>query len=325
MPMDFIDKVRLNISRYRLLALGDRLLVGVSGGADSVALLLALYELRHDLGFEIVVGHFNHALRKSAARDQSFVSGLTGRLGLRFVTETNRKKVPQKGSVEEFARDCRYDFLLRSAKRVRAESIALAHTQDDLAETVIMRILRGTGLAGLRSMTFKSSRQKVAIIRPLLNISRSEVEGFLKKKKIGFVHDPTNNSLEFTRNKVRLKLIPYLEKHFAPDTKERLAILADSAALDYAFLEGTLEKVLYRVTERGAILSAPFSRQHPAMRRMVLRSLLERFRPGGQALSLKHIDLIDKFITSSVKGEMFLPGGVRFIKKQNKIKLITLT
>jgi tRNA(Ile)-lysidine synthase len=222
--MNFTDKVRFNLSRYKLLALGDRLLVGVSGGADSVALLLSLHELRHELGFEIVVGHFNHALRRSAARDQSFVRGLAGRLGLRFVTETNRKKVPNKGSVEEFARDCRYDFLLRTAKRVGAGSIALAHTQDDLAETVLMRILRGTGLAGLRSMTFLSCRQQVAIIRPMLNISRHGVEVFLKMKKARFVHDPTNSSLDFTRNKVRLKLIPYLGKYFAPDIKERLAI-----------------------------------------------------------------------------------------------------
>jgi tRNA(Ile)-lysidine synthase len=323
--MNFTDKLHSNLLKYRLLERGERLLVGVSGGADSVALLLALYELRHELGIEIMVGHFNHALRRSAVRDQAFAKGLAGRLGLRFVTETNRKKVPDKGSLEEFARDRRYDFLLRSARRVGAGSIALAHTQDDLAETVLMRILRGTGLAGLRSMSFKSCRGKVAVVRPMLNISRHEVEVFLKRKKARFVHDPTNSSLDFTRNKVRLKLIPYLEKHFAPDIKERLATLADSVALDYDFLENALEKVFYRVAERAEIRSLAYSRLHQAMRRMVLRALLEQIRTGSQALSLKHIDLIDKFITSSVKGQMSLPGGVKLVKNKNKIKLITLS
>jgi len=323
--MNLTDKLHSNLLKHRLLERGDRLLVGVSGGADSVALLLSLYELRHDLGFEIVVGHFNHALRRSAARDQSFVRELAVRLGLRFVTETNRKKLPNRGSIEEFARDRRYDFLLRTAKRAGTGSIALAHTQDDLAETVLMRILRGTGLAGLRSMTFKSCRQQVAIIRPLLNISRYQVEVFLKSKKAGFVNDPTNRSLDFTRNKVRLKLIPYLEKHFAPDIKERLAILSETVALDYEFMEGALKKVFRRVAEGGEIRSTAFSGLHQALRRMALRSLLEHIRPGEQSLALKHIDMMDTFITSSAKGQLSLPGGLRVIKKSNKIKLISLS
>jgi tRNA(Ile)-lysidine synthase len=323
--MDFTDKIRLNLSKYRLLARGDRLIVGVSGGADSVALLYSLYELRHDLGLEIVVAHYNHALRKSAVRDQLFVRELAGRLGLRFVTETNRKRIPTKGSVEEFARERRYDFFVRAARKARAEAIALAHTKDDLAETVLMRVLRGAGLAGLRSMAFKSHRQGIAIIRPLLNISRREVETFLKSRKVRHVNDPTNRSLDFTRNKVRLKLIPFLEQNFAPDIKERLAVLSETVALDYEFLNTALQKVDSHVRDGSQIRRLDFLKLHPSMRRMVLRSSLEKIRLGCQALSLKHIDILDGFIASSTEGKISLPGGLRVLKKGNKIKLISLT
>jgi tRNA(Ile)-lysidine synthase len=323
--MKFTDKICFNLPKYRLLSRGDRLIVGVSGGADSVALLQSLYELRHDLGLEIVVAHYNHALRKSAIMEQLFVKELAKRLGLKFVTETNRKKVPAKGSIEEFARERRYDFFVRAARKVRAEAIALAHTKDDLAETVLMRVLRGTGLAGLRSMTFKSHRQGIAIIRPMLNISRCEVEAFLKSRKIRHVNDPTNRSLDFTRNKVRLKLIPYLERNFAPDIKERLATLSETVALDYEFLNTALPKVVSRVRKGSEIRRADFLKLHPSMRRMVLRSALEKIRPGCQALSLQHIDILDGFIASSAEGKISLPGGLRVFKKGNKIKLISLT
>ncbi|MBF0123414.1 MAG: tRNA lysidine(34) synthetase TilS [Candidatus Omnitrophica bacterium] len=309
----FIDKVRDNINKHDLLSRGGRVLVAVSGGADSLALLYVLNELRHDFGFSLVIAHYNHALRSSAIRDQKFVKQVAQKLNIPFVTETNQKKPPQKGSLEEFARDIRYEFLLKTACSMKADTIAVAHTQDDLAETVLMRILRGTGLSGLRSMAFKRVVEGRVYIRPLLNIPRCEIESFLKKRRLSCIQDPTNRSIKFTRNKIRLRLIPYMKKEFSPDINTRLVSLANIACIDHDFIEEAGRLAWPRLVkiekEEVVIKSSGFKTLHPALRRVLLRMAIGVLKGVERSWDFRHIDMIDTFVASRSFGKLSLPQG----------------
>src|SRR3989338_5971944 len=151
--MDLIDKVKKTIRGSRMLEQSDKVLVAVSGGPDSFFLLYVLNQLRHDLAIDIIVAHFDNGMRKESKSDERFVASLAKSWQLPFVTAS--KKVLQgkrKGSIEEIARQARMDFLSQAAKKAKTDKIALGHTQDDLAETVLMRLLRGTGLYGLRAI-----------------------------------------------------------------------------------------------------------------------------------------------------------------------------
>lgn len=306
-------KISDAIHKHHLLSRGDKILVGVSGGADSVALVAALNALRYDLGISLAVAHYNHALRASSDRDQKFVETLSRKLGLPIITEKNRKRISSRGSLEEIARDLRYDFFFRVARQLKVDAVAVAHTQDDLAETVLMRILRGTGLAGLRSMMPKRLIQGMPLIRPFLGISRSEIECFLARQRLSFVNDPTNRSLEFTRNRTRLKLIPFIQKEFSLDVKKRLAVLADVARVDHDFIEKMGRQAWKRtITEKsGSILinTSVFLKFHTALRRNILRKCVDALKGDEKSWDLKHAEMMDCFISSQKIGRLSLPEG----------------
>lgn len=315
-------KLQDNLFHCKLPMPGSRLLVAVSGGADSVALLRGLYALRHDLGLTIIVAHYHHGLRVSARKDQKFVEALAKTLGLLFVTEKNMSHRPVHGSIEEYARTIRYEFLLKTARRLKVDALAVAHTRDDLAETVLMRIFRGTGLFGIRSMALCQAQKDVVFIRPLLNVSRMEVEKFLKQSRASYVTDPTNRSLKFTRNRTRLGLIPYLEKHVAPDVKDRLAALADTAALEYDFLEqagrAALTRIIKKYRNRVVFETAGFARLHPALRRIVLRMGVASLKDDHKPWELRHVEMIISFVCSDKFGTLSLPQGFSLIKAKGR-------
>ena len=292
-------------------------------------MLYALFELRHEFGAQLVVAHYDHALRRSSVRDQAFVRKLAAFLGLPLVTERNPLRKKPSGSTEEFARECRYAFFARAARKHKAGTIVLAHTKDDLAETVLMRVLRGTGLSGLRAIRPERAAGTLRIVRPMLNISRREVEAFLRERKAGFVSDPTNRSLKFTRNRIRHSLLPYLERTHAPDIKARLAVLADTVAVDYEFIESEAGKVFDRiVTCRGEKAECPvdrFQRLHPALRRMLLRLIVGEVKGNINAFSLEHITDMDLFIRRGRPGgRMDLPAGLVLLKDRRSFRIAFL-
>ncbi len=274
-----------------------KLVVGVSGGIDSMALLHLLCRIKHALALEIIVAHYDHALRLGSSNDMLFVSKTAAVLGLKFVTERNRKKRPSKTSWEDFARQQRFDFLTRITKRLKADAVILAHTQDDLAETVLMRILRGTGLSGLRSILPSREINGILFLRPLLNTKRSAIEEFMAHIKADHVEDPSNDKDIFLRNKVRRNLIPYIIKNFAPTIKEKLAQLACNAAIDYDVLDDELKKVWPEITiETKGRVQIHFHRWQQLsrpIRRMVLREAASHILGGCTGISLRHITLIE--------------------------------
>jgi tRNA(Ile)-lysidine synthase len=192
----------------RLIEPGDKVLAALSGGQDSMALLELLLDLRREMPFRIVVAHFNHRLRPGAGEDEAFVGAAARARRLLFVSGSRNVRLyarRRRLNVEEAARDLRYEFLRRAARRVGATKIATGHTLTDQAETVLMRIVRGTGLQGLAGIR---TRPAGKVIRPLLGIERSETEAFLRRRGVPFRTDETNLDRRFLRNRIRLETLP---------------------------------------------------------------------------------------------------------------------
>ena len=217
-----------------MLRKGDRIVAGVSGGSDSVAMLYLLSGLK-ELSLDITVAHVNHGLRVGEAeRDAEFVKNLASRLGLEFEytkvdTETYRKK--NRLSTEDAARKLRYEFFRRILKKIGGGKIATAHTQDDQAETVIMRLIRGSGSLGMSAIKPVSRN----IIRPLIDIKKSEIKAYLESENIEWIEDSTNSSSDFLRNRIRNELIPLLED-IHPGASATVARSAKIATIDTEFI-----------------------------------------------------------------------------------------
>ena len=220
-----------------MLRAGERVGVGVSGGADSVALLLLLVELRDELGIVLSVAHMNHKLRGAASdADEKFVAKLAEKHGLTVYSESvdvAAKARGEKANLEDAARRTRYELFARLVAEGKVERVAVAHTADDQAETVLAHILRGTGLAGLGGIHPRTE----CVVRPVLGFRRAELREYLRAKKQKWREDATNRDMSRTRARIRKKLLPLLEKEFQSGVVEHLGSLADFAQEDERFLE----------------------------------------------------------------------------------------
>ncbi|MDD2752178.1 MAG: tRNA lysidine(34) synthetase TilS, partial [Candidatus Omnitrophica bacterium] len=240
-----LEKAKNTIKNYHLLKKNDRIVVGVSGGPDSVTLLYLLYSLKRELDLTLIIAHLDHGLRKDSFLDEEFVKDLGQKLKLPVVTaKANLKPARGADSVEQAARKARFAFLFQVAKENKAEKIALGHNLDDQAETVLMRILRGTGLSGLNAISPKRKMCGVEIIRPLIETRRKEIESFLRKKNIRACKDFSNQQDVYLRNKLRKRLIPLLEREYNHKIKEILSNLAQSTALDYEYMNLSAERFI---------------------------------------------------------------------------------
>jgi len=211
-----LTKVRRAIEEEKLLQPQEKVIVGVSGGADSLFLLEALSQLKPLLGIELVIAHLNHGLRGwEADRDEEFVRNLAQAKKLKFYSQKIQLK-NLKGSLEEQARWARYQFFTKVAQKEDTLLVALAHQADDQIETVLLNLLRGSGLRGTLGMDYKTKmkigEKEFIILRPLLDIWRAEIEGYLKKRGLSWRTDQSNFDLRFKRNQIRHQLIPALEK-----------------------------------------------------------------------------------------------------------------
>jgi tRNA(Ile)-lysidine synthase len=221
-----LERVRKTITRYNMLPKGSRVAVAVSGGADSTCLLLVLRDLAAEYEIELSVAHFNHQLRGAESdQDERAVAELAAGLGLPFSSGT-ADVAAAEGNLEEAARRARQEFFAELVTGGKADRIALGHTRDDQAETVMFRLLRGAGLAGLAGI------YPVTIggwVRPLLDVTRDEVEEFLRSRGVAWREDNSNRDPRFARNRIRAALLPQLAEEWNPAIRESLARLADLA------------------------------------------------------------------------------------------------
>jgi tRNA(Ile)-lysidine synthase len=281
-------RVLRTISEYAMLPRGSKVLVAVSGGRDSVTLLRILFELKDDLGIQLFVAHLDHSLRgKNGARDCRFTEKLAARLHLPFYMK--REDVATlariKGySIEESARHARYSFFCSLQKELKLTHLATGHTRDDQAETVLMRIAKGTGLQGLAGVRACGSYDGFPVVRPLIESTRSDIDQFVKKYKIRFVEDETNSSEDFVRNKIRHSLLPLLEQTINPQVKDALARLAHVAESQYDFMRSCAESKMPQIVKSAEPSLVVLDKRkvrtlHPALHFYIFARALELINP----------------------------------------------
>ena len=305
-----LEKVRKTIDKYSLLQTGDKVLIAYSGGPDSTALLEALLRLRERYALRLALAHFNHLLRSASAGDEEFAAAQAQRLGLPFYLgreDVRAYAAEARQNLEEAGRERRYDFLRTTASRVGANRIATGHTMTDQAETVILRILRGTGPAGLAGI---SPTVAGLIIRPLLEVERDEIEAWLRADEIRWREDESNRDRRFLRNRVRLDLIPYLKRDFEPAIIRQLSRLADICREEEAFLRGLDQKsgeAKAPAVDREITLdAAELARLPVAAGRRRVRDFLRRLRGDLRRLSYFDIEAVRRLAEHR---EHRLPGG----------------
>lgn len=317
-----IEKVKQFMKKNDMVKPGEHVLAGLSGGADSVCLFFLLHLLAGELGFQLSAVHVNHMLRGEKADFDS-------RFAMDFAKSLNRTcycvKAPVKQlaekeglSVEEAGRKARYDIFLEIAKNTKASVIALAHHKNDQSETMLFHLARGCGIAGLRGI--KPVRQwqneTVRMVRPLLCVTRNEIEAFLAKKGIAYVTDETNQSNLYSRNKIRNYLIPFMEKELCEKTVEHMADTAELLleAEDYltlmteqAYQSAVRESCNEQNRKLCSISLDRIKAEHPYMRGSLVKMAMERLAGANKDIEKAHIDSVIRLCEMPVGKKVSLP------------------
>ena len=317
-----LNKIRKTIDEYSLLEKGDKILIAYSGGVDSTGLLLSFLELREEMGLELFLGYFNHKLRPSADEDERFVKNMAQKYSLPlFVGSKEVRSYAKKHrlNLEEAGRKLRYDFLKKIALKIGATRIATGHTMNDQVETFFMRLMRGSGLRGLSGIF--PAVEKV-IIRPLIQVKREEIEFFLKKKEVDFREDESNFDRRFLRNRIRLDLIPYIQKDFNPEIVTRVERFVSLLQAEEELLEEMTEEEAAKVIlgENGQIqLDLRLLLAMPrAMARRIVRAFIFKLKGDLRDISFQDVESI---LTLGPGKEVHLKEELVLGREQNRIFL----
>lgn len=291
-----LNTVKKTIKTHNLLQRKDKVLIAYSGGPDSTALLSLLLELRELWSLGLLLAHFNHKLRPGAEKDEEFVKEVARKNSLPFflgVKDVGRFAKERKLNTEEAGRKLRYDFLKKTATRVKANRIATGHTMSDQAETFLMRLLRGSGLRGLSGIY---PAVEGMIIRPLIDVERKDIEAYLRERGLPYRVDESNFDRRFFRNKIRLELIPYIQKHFEPRIIPQLGRIASILQEEEALLEELgKEKAHKAIGEMGhkAVLKWKYLSSLPlALQRRVVREFLLRLKGDLREVSFTDVESV---------------------------------
>ncbi len=306
---------------------GAKIVLGLSGGPDSVALLHSILELKPRFKYELAAAHLNHRIRDphESDRDERFVRDKCAALGVELIVENADGLDADLPNLEERARDARHAFLNRTAKLVGAEFIALAHHGDDQAETVLMRLLRGAGAAGLAAM---AERGPGKLIRPMLALTRIEILDYLRDRRIDFVNDSSNLSTAILRNRIRTELLPMLERDYAPGIRTRLPGLA----AEMRSLDGLVTRLAARELETmrirdGALGEAldvgRFDAIDPAVQASVLRLYLAERLGGLRKITRAHLESVRRLILEGgPSAAVNIPNSWRVEREYNLMRVV---
>jgi tRNA(Ile)-lysidine synthase len=317
------QQIRRTIRRHELWPAGARILIGLSGGSDSVALVLLLRELAEQGGFSVVsLAHLNHRLRCTASRDEQFCRDLAARLGLSISVESidvASYALAQRLSVEDAARRLRYDFLHKAAESASADRIAVGHTRDDQAETFLLKLIRGAGMKGLGGIY----PRRGTVVRPLLDVTRDDLRRYLQSRGQGWVEDETNADLGNPRNRIRHRVLPELDLAAAASSSPAIARAAAIVREDGQWLDELADRRSQALVAREEVgleidVSGLMAEPPPVRRRIVLTAL--RLVAPNREITFEHVEMTLEVASGDSSGGD-VPGA-RVELRRGKLVLI---
>jgi tRNA(Ile)-lysidine synthase len=313
---------RKTIKEYKLIEKRDRIILGVSGGPDSVSMLYQFLGIKKELKLHLVCAHFNHGLRKEADAEELFIKRLCVEVGISCISEKKEvEKFFAGDSLEQTARNLRFDFFLKCSRQTKIKKLSLAHHKDDLAETVLIRLVRGAGLRGLQGFSPKSKFASLTLIRPMIEMRKSEIIEWLKEKKVSYCLDASNFEDKFLRNRIRHKLLPLLME-LNPNIIETLSNAARALSLDYDFIYSfSYEKFLSLKrgqSPNGLRLDMKGLKELPlSIFNNVIRIAIEELQGNIRKLEARHLDELRDLAIYRPEGSIVdLPNLL--VKKEEK-------
>jgi len=322
-----LNKVLKTIQRYKMFEPREKAVVAVSGGPDSMALLHVLCALNARLCLKLHVAHLDHHLRKDSHKDLIFVKKAAEELRIPFFCAVlDARHIEKQASLEDALRKLRYDFILGVCKKTRSKKIALGHTQDDQAETVLMRVLRGSGLHGLSAILPKRDLYDRHVVRPLIEVAKKDVLNYLAAHKVPFRLDITNFEDKFMRNKIRNDLLPLLEEQYNPNIKECLSNFALTVGVDYSYLGQKARSFLNANMRSGKagckIGLCELLKLDIALRRLAVRQAIESLQGHLNKITFKHWQEIDDLLEARPYGsQVHLPGFITASKTKGCLNI----
>jgi tRNA(Ile)-lysidine synthase len=310
------EKVLKTIKKFQLVPKGSKVLVALSGGPDSVTLLHVLLSLKEELQLQVFAAHLNHMLRgEESERDEKFVKELCKKWNVPLLTgKVNVKELSKGKNVEAVAREVRYKFLQEKLKEVNGDLIATGHTASDLLETVLLNLVKGTGIKGLRGFLPKRDR----VVRPLFEVTREEVEAYVKEKGLPFVIDSSNLSTEYERNLLRLKVVPVL-KEINPSLETAILRTTEILRDVEEFLELSVEPLLRESLKEGkfCIPLTEFKKLHDALKKELITRAYKTLT--GESLSYENVSSVISLLRKEGYKEVELGKGFIACRDQREL------
>lgn len=334
--MNMKNKVVNDIKTYHLIEKGDKVIVGVSGGPDSITLLDLLVKIKREdrINFEIIVCHINHMIRKEAVDDEKYVLSYCDKNHIKcYIKRADVEQIAkeQKIGTEEAGRKVRYDFFNQILKKERGNKIATAHTANDNAETVLMNIIRGSGTSGLVGIEALRGN----LIRPLIHCTRNEIENYCKENNLNPRIDKTNFENTYTRNKVRNMLIPYIKENFNPNIIDSINRLSSLSKEENKYLEEKTIEAYHQIKredeqseifEKALVLDLKqFNRLERVIKNRVVLYTINILLGTKNGIEKKHIDDIIKLCSNNIGNKFLIPNKrIKILVKNKKIFFISI-
>ena len=322
------EKVLETIKKHSMIENGEKVVLAVSGGPDSICMLDILNDIKNDetidINFEIVVAHVNHMIRKEAEEDEKYVKKYCEEKQIEFYSKSidvQKMANNNKIGLEEAGRKARYDFFDEILEKTNAQKIAIAHNKNDKVETVLMHILRGSGINGLKGIEPKRGKY----IRPLIECDRNEIEEYCNEKNLQPRIDKTNFENEYTRNKVRNLLIPYIQKEFNPNLIKTIDRLSNLVAEEENYMDKQVEKaykeMLISEKEKEIQLDLKiFNIQEKVIKSRIILYTITRLFGNSKGLEKIHIEDIIKLCSNNIGNKYLTPNKkIKILIKNHKI------
>ena len=324
------NKVIDTIKRFNLIQPNDKIILGVSGGPDSISMLNILNEIKNELQIEIYVAHINHMIREEADEDEQYVKNYCDKNNLQcFVKRIDVQQFANNNKIgtEEAGRNIRYEFFEEILQKVGANKIAVAHNKNDKIETIIMNLFRGSGISGLKGI---EPIRENKYIRPLIECGRDEIEQYCEQEKLNPRFDKTNFENDYTRNKIRNIVIPYIQKEFNPNIIETIDRLSQVATEESYYIESQAnkiyEKLLIEKTEKQIILNLKeFNKLDKVIKNRIILLAIKGVNGSTQRIEKIHIEDIIKLCGNNVGNKFLTPNkNVKVLIKNKKIYITSI-